>query len=248
MLVARMAHSRWAVYLTAVLINAALYLWIPTVHQKTGLLQLYVIPAALTVLIFTHLHRGDLNRQAVTGIRFAASAAILAVSTFEVFTTDSLLHFVVVLVLSLLLAFVGVALRVRPFVYIGSAFLVIQRLGPVGTAGSQPGRDCASGYSHRGGICGHGNHDLLQYQTRVAAAPVPVVPERHELGVAAHKGCSLWEGSHVLRFHPRDLSFRTDPWHSWALTRVELRSAAARRVRLSPPAGMVRSASRWSPS
>jgi hypothetical protein len=132
MLVARMAHSRWAVYLTAVLINVALYLWIPTAHQKTGLIQLYVIPAALTVLIFAHLHRGDLHRQAVTGIRFAASAAILAVSTFEVFTTDSLLNFVVVLVLSLLLAFVGVALRVRPFVYIGSAFLVINVLGQLG--------------------------------------------------------------------------------------------------------------------
>jgi len=132
LLVSRTAHSRWAVYLSAVLINVALYLWIPTVHQKTGLLQLYVIPAALTVLIFTHLHRGDLNRQAVTGLRFAASAAILAVSTFEVFTADSLLHFVVVLVLSLSLAFAGVALRVRPFVYIGSAFLVINVLAQLG--------------------------------------------------------------------------------------------------------------------
>jgi hypothetical protein len=132
-LVARKDHLVWATYLAAVLFNVAIYLWIPIAHETTGLLTLYVIPAALTVLIFSHLHHGDLNRYALSGIRLAASAAILAVSTFEVFSaTDSLLKFVVVLLLSLTGAIAGIALRIRPFVYMGRGFLVINVLGQLG--------------------------------------------------------------------------------------------------------------------
>jgi hypothetical protein len=132
LVVGRRGQSLWAIYLAAALVNVALYIWIPTAQQMTGLYQVYVIPAALTVLVFAQLHRGDLNRQALTGIRFAASAVVLAVSTIEVFATDSLVCFVVVLFLSLLGVVSGVALRVRPFVYIGCAFLVLNVLGQLG--------------------------------------------------------------------------------------------------------------------
>ena len=136
LLVARTSRVRWALYPAAILYNAALYLWIPTAGKESGLLELYVIPAALTVLLFANLHRGELNRQALTGIRLAASASILAVSTFEAFSSqklsESVFHFTVVLLLSLLGTAAGVALRVRAFVYIGVAFLVINVLGQLG--------------------------------------------------------------------------------------------------------------------
>jgi len=125
MMVAHRAQKVWALYVPALLYNVALYIWIPAASENTGLLQLYVIPAALTVLIFAHLHKGDLTRQALAGIRTATSATILAVSTLEVLYTPNLLHFSVELSVTLLGIMIGVALRIRAFVYTGFAFLVI---------------------------------------------------------------------------------------------------------------------------
>jgi hypothetical protein len=131
MLIARRAHMLWAMYVGAILLNIAVYLWVPVARDYTGLYQLYVIPAAITVLIFAHLHRNELPHKALSGIRFAACGAILAVSTFEVFVTDepNLIKFIAVLLLCLVGTATGVALRVRPFVYIGLAFLMINVLG-----------------------------------------------------------------------------------------------------------------------
>ena len=125
MMVAHRAQNLWALYVPALLYNVALYIWIPAASETTGLLQLYVIPAALTVLIFAHLHKGDLTRQALAGIRIATSATIMAVSTLEVLYTPNLLHFSVELSVTLLGIMIGVALRIRAFVYTGFAFLVI---------------------------------------------------------------------------------------------------------------------------
>ncbi len=125
MMVAHRAQNVWALYVPALLYNVALYIWIPAASETTGLLQLYVIPAALTVLIFAHLHKADLTRQALAGIRIATSATILAVSTLEVLYTPNLLHFSVELFVTLLGIMMGVALRIRAFVYTGFAFLVI---------------------------------------------------------------------------------------------------------------------------
>ena len=125
MMVAHRAQNVWALYVPVLLYNVALYIWIPAASENTGLLQLYVIPAALTVLIFAHLHKGDLTRQALAGIRIATSATIMAVSTLEVLYTPNLLHFSVELLVTLLGIMIGVALRIRAFVYTGFAFLVI---------------------------------------------------------------------------------------------------------------------------
>ncbi|MEE8349162.1 MAG: hypothetical protein V3R94_06315, partial [Acidobacteriota bacterium] len=125
MMVAHRARAVWALYLPALLYNVALYIWIPEASETTGLLQLYVIPAALTVLIFAHLHKGDLTQEALAGIRIAASAAILAVSTLEVLLSPGLLHFSVELIMTLLAIMLGIAFRIRAFVYTGFAFLVI---------------------------------------------------------------------------------------------------------------------------
>jgi hypothetical protein len=86
------------------------------------------------VLIFAHLHRKELNHKALSGIRFAACGAILAASTFEVFHADepNLIKFSAVLSLSLAGTAAGVALRVRPFIYIGLAFLICNVIGQLG--------------------------------------------------------------------------------------------------------------------
>ncbi len=134
LVVSQRSHARWTLYVAAVLFNLAIYLWIPQAKELTGLAQLYVIPAAITVLLLAQLHRHDLKPQALSGIRTAAAGAILAVSTFEVFMANGtgLLQFVAVLALSLAGIVAGIALRIRPFVTIGLAFLVINVLGQLG--------------------------------------------------------------------------------------------------------------------
>ncbi len=134
MFVAHRIQARWATYVAIVLFNVAIYIWLPAVREYTGLVQLYVIPAAVTVLVFAHLHRNELNHHALSSIRFAASGAILATSTIEVLVMDepTLLKFLAVLLLSLLGTAAGIALRVRPFVFIGLAFLVLNVIGQLG--------------------------------------------------------------------------------------------------------------------
>ncbi len=134
LVVSHRTHARWTMYIAAALFNVAIYLWIPEAKQLTGLAQLYVIPAAVTVLIFAQLHRNDLKPGALNGIRSAAAGAILAVSTCEVFIAKDagLMQFVVVLMLSLAGIATGISLRIRPFVSIGIGFLVINVLGQLG--------------------------------------------------------------------------------------------------------------------
>jgi hypothetical protein len=132
--VSHRTQARWTMYVAGALFNVAIYLWIPEAKQLTGLAQFYVIPAAVTVLIFAQLHRNDLKPSALNAIRSAAAGAILAVSTFEVFFAKDtgLMQFVVLLILSLAGIATGISLRIRPFVSIGVAFLVINVLGQLG--------------------------------------------------------------------------------------------------------------------
>jgi hypothetical protein len=132
--VARQSQIRWATYVAILLVNVAIYLWIPTASERTGLYQLYVIPAAITVLIFAHLHRQELKGKVLTSIRLAASSSILTVSTYEVFFAEgaSLLQFISVLLLSLVGITLGIALQIKAFVYVGISFLVINVVGQLG--------------------------------------------------------------------------------------------------------------------
>jgi hypothetical protein len=134
LIVSHRTQARWSIYVAAALFNMAIYLWVPVAKDFTGLSQLYVIPAAITVLIFAQLHRHDLKPRALNGIRAAAAGTILAVSTFEVFFARDagLFQFVAVLLFSLAGTAAGIALRIRPFLTIGVAFLVINVLAQLG--------------------------------------------------------------------------------------------------------------------
>ena len=132
--VAHRTGSRWPVYVATILFNVAIYIWVPALKETTGLFQLYVFPVAISVLLIAQLHRQELRHSALNSIRYAAAGAILAASTLEVFMTEepSLLRFIVVLALSLLGTAAGIALRVRPFVFLGLAFLTLNVIGQLG--------------------------------------------------------------------------------------------------------------------
>jgi hypothetical protein len=126
--VSHQSHTRWTIYVAAGLMNVAIYMWLPLASNITGIYQLYVIPAAITVLVIADLHRQEIKPQVLSSIRMMASGCILAVSSFEALfskNSSNLMLFLVVLLLSLAGIVAGIGLRIKPFIYTGLAFLVV---------------------------------------------------------------------------------------------------------------------------
>ena len=111
-------------YLALVAFNAAVYLWIPVWVEHYQVIQLYVTPIALSVLLLAHLHRHELKPQVLNTLRLAATTTLYVSATSDVFLHQGLGVFIVALVLSLAGVFLGIAIRVRAFLYAGIASLV----------------------------------------------------------------------------------------------------------------------------
>jgi hypothetical protein len=90
--------------------------------------QLWLIPPALCVLVAAHLNRARLTAEQISGIRYLAAIVIYASSTADVFIVgvgESPWLPLVLAGLSVLGIFAGILLRVRAFLYLGLAFLLI---------------------------------------------------------------------------------------------------------------------------
>jgi hypothetical protein len=88
--------------------------------------QLWLVPLALTVLVAAHVNRDRLSRRQLAGLRYAALTTMYLASTAETF----LLHLgrdpwqpLVLVGLSLAGVFLGMLLRVRAFLFVGTAFI-----------------------------------------------------------------------------------------------------------------------------
>ncbi|MCP4284939.1 MAG: hypothetical protein GY792_10870, partial [Gammaproteobacteria bacterium] len=117
------------VYLAILAINAGIYLWVPGWADRFGLLQVYIIPAALTVLLLLHVHRHELQPNVLFGGRVTALSALYAAATLDVFLEEDLGIFMLVLMLSLAGIIIGIVTRTRAFLYAGTVFLVINVVG-----------------------------------------------------------------------------------------------------------------------
>jgi hypothetical protein len=111
-------------YLALVTFNAALYLWIPVWAEHYNVIQLYVTPVAVSVLLLAHLHRHELKPQALSTIRLAAATTLYVSATSDVFLHEGLGIFLVALALSFAGILLGIAVRVRAFLYTGIASLI----------------------------------------------------------------------------------------------------------------------------
>jgi hypothetical protein len=118
--------SSVALYLGTLAMNGAIYLWIP---ERYDLIQLYAVPSALSILILLHLHRNELRRGVLNGMRLAAVSTLYACATLDFFLRPELSNFVLVLLLSLAGTAAGIGLRVRAFLYGGIIFMVLNVLG-----------------------------------------------------------------------------------------------------------------------
>ncbi len=83
----------------------------------------------MSVLVLLHLHRRELRPNVLNGARLAALSALYAGAGLDVFLRPALSVFVLALALALTGAILGIALRIRAFLYAGIAFLVLNVSG-----------------------------------------------------------------------------------------------------------------------
>jgi hypothetical protein len=120
---------RLPLYLAFLALNAATYLWVPGWVHHYQMFQVYIVPAALSVLLLLHYHRHELKPSVLNSARLATLSILYTSATFDVFVRDELTIFGVALALSLAGIIIGIALRTRAFLYSGTAFLVLNILG-----------------------------------------------------------------------------------------------------------------------
>ncbi|MBO0721650.1 MAG: hypothetical protein J2P41_12555, partial [Blastocatellia bacterium] len=90
--------------------------------------QLWLIPAALSVLAAARVNRNNLTDEQMTGIRYASLMTIYISSTADIFVNgvaDSPWLSLILAVLSVAGVIVGLMLRVRAFLFMGTGFLLL---------------------------------------------------------------------------------------------------------------------------
>jgi len=107
-------------------------LWYFLAHQEgLGWLehpQIWLIPPALCVLIAAHLNRSRLTEEQTTAYRYGAATTIYVASTADVFlngVAEAPMLPLILAALAIAGIFAGIALRVRAFLFLGTAFLLL---------------------------------------------------------------------------------------------------------------------------
>ena len=96
--------------------------------------QLWMIPPAVSVLVAAELNRRRLMPQTLTALRYSSVLVIYLSSAGEMFLRgigEQLWPPIVLLTLSVVGALLGVAMRIRAFLYLGSAFVFLSLVSMV---------------------------------------------------------------------------------------------------------------------
>lgn len=104
--------------------------------------QMWLIPPALSVLVAVQLNRRLLTPTQVSFARYASVAVIYVSSTSEVFLAgigENLLAPMLLMVFSVAGVLIGIAMRVRIYLYLGSAFLFVSIVSMITVAHRQTG-------------------------------------------------------------------------------------------------------------
>ncbi len=97
--------------------------------------QVFIAPIGLTLIGIAHLNRHEMDKQALSLLRSFACAVIYASSAVELHTFGGWVAPVILAGLSILGILAGIALRIRPFLYLGTGFLLIDIFVQIYTAG-----------------------------------------------------------------------------------------------------------------
>ena len=128
--------------LAALAANGGLWFYLQQV-EGYGLLehpQIWLIPISLCVLAAGHLNRHQLSPQQLTTIRYITSLTIYISSTADIFirgVAQSPWLPLVLAGLSIGGIFLGILLRVRAFLFLGTSFLVLALITIIWYAASQ---------------------------------------------------------------------------------------------------------------
>jgi hypothetical protein len=125
----RNRSDRLPVWLALLAFNLSIYLWVPGLAVTTDLVQLYTIPAAVTVLLMLQLHLLELKPSVANAVRSIALSALYASATLDLFLRPELTTFILALALSLVGVLLGIVLRLRAFLYTGTVFMVLNITG-----------------------------------------------------------------------------------------------------------------------
>jgi len=112
-----------------VLLNSAAYLWMPLLSDSTGLFLFYIIPVFISVLFISYLHRNEIEKGLLSRIRLITLSLFYIVIGADIFINDSLMLFVIALMIALGGIVFGISSRTRAFLYTGMVFMVLIILG-----------------------------------------------------------------------------------------------------------------------
>jgi hypothetical protein len=99
--------------------------------------QLWLIPVSVSVLLAAHVNRERLTKEQMTLIRYTTLMMIYVSSTSDIFingVSESLWLTIVLTLLSVMGVFTGLMLRIRAFLFLGTAFLLLSLLTVIWTA------------------------------------------------------------------------------------------------------------------
>jgi hypothetical protein len=129
LLMQRRSGQSVSVYLGLLAMNAGIYLWIPDLASHYKLLWIYTVPMSITVLMMLQLHWLELKQNVIHATRLAALSTLYVSATLDVFLRPEGSVFLLILGLSLAGILLGIALRVRAFLYAGTIFLIFNVIG-----------------------------------------------------------------------------------------------------------------------
>jgi len=122
---------RKPIYTAAAVLAGNATLW-ALFHEQSWQLfahpQLWLIPPAVSALVAAQLNRHRLSEQQLTAVRYFAAAVIYVSSTGEMLmrgVDQTLWPVMIVMGLSVAGALLGIALRIRAYLYLGTSFLLL---------------------------------------------------------------------------------------------------------------------------
>ncbi len=119
-------HQKRYGYIAVAIFNIALQVFFIWRGIRFGLHpQVFVAPIGITLIGIAHLNRHQMDKKALRFLRSFASAVIYASSIAEFKTFGGLAPPIILAGLCVLGILAGIALRIRPFLYLGTAFLLV---------------------------------------------------------------------------------------------------------------------------
>jgi hypothetical protein len=114
-------HSRKLMLLSVGLFNLTLALLWHDLQWHDP--QLYMMPIGLSILVLVEMLSEEIPQSYHSPLRYVGALCILVSPTFDI-VQGSWLHIATLMVASVIVAMLGIGLRIRPFLYSGAAFLL----------------------------------------------------------------------------------------------------------------------------